>query len=492
MKKVRCAVYTRKSTEEGLEQEFNTLHAQRESAEAYIMSQKSQGWVVLPQLYDDGGFTGGNMDRPALARLLSDIDAGEVDCVVVYKVDRLSRSLLDFSRILERFEKKGVSFVSVTQQFNSTTSMGKLTLNILLSFAQFEREVISERTRDKIAMARKRGKYTGGRPVLGYDIENTRLIINPSEAETVKLIYDIYLNSRGLVDTIKQLDQREISNKSWITKRGKLAGGAVFNKNSLQSLLTNPLYIGKVGYKDKLYDGEHQPIIEAYVFEEVKKRLKDKHSNQFHSPNKNGGLLKGLIRCGHCNCSMSHTFTKKGNRRYRYYVCRRAQSHGWQVCPRPSLPAEQVESFVVEQLKAIGFDETMTESIALDISNKIKNDISAEKKKAALLKKEINRLKCKLGEGDDISHLAEKINHSRKLLEESVSRSDKLGRLSITGEDIRQALNGFDSLWDTLDDEQRWRMLSLVIDRVEFQADSGNLDIVFHPEGIKQVSQEGK
>jgi len=193
---IRCAIYTRKSTEEGLEQDFNSLDAQRDSAESYIASQKSQGWQCLSDHYDDGGFTGGNMERPALCRLLADIDTGKIDCVVVYKVDRLSRSLMDFAKILERFEAKGVSFVSVTQQFNTTTSMGRLTLNILLSFAQFEREVISERTRDKIAMARKRGKYTGGRPVLGYSISETgsKLVVNETEAAQVKAIFNSTLN----------------------------------------------------------------------------------------------------------------------------------------------------------------------------------------------------------------------------------------------------------------------------------------------------------
>jgi len=218
-KTIRCAIYTRKSTEEGLEQEFNSLDAQRESAEAYITSQKGQGWTCLPNQYNDGGYSGGNMDRPAIGQLMADIDAGIIDCVVVYKVDRLSRSLMDFARILERFEIKGVSFVSVTQQFNTTTSMGRLTLNILLSFAQFEREVISERTRDKIAMARKRGKYTGGRPVLGYDVsaEVGKLVVNPIEAERVRTIFDMYLRLDGVLPVVDELRRFGWTTKTWIT-----------------------------------------------------------------------------------------------------------------------------------------------------------------------------------------------------------------------------------------------------------------------------------
>ena len=227
MPTVRCAVYTRKSTEEGLEQEFNSLDAQRESAEAYIASQKGEGWQCLPGHYDDGGYTGGNMERPALKRLLADINDGKVDCIVVYKVDRLSRSLLDFVKIMETLEKHKVSFVSVTQQFNTTSSMGRLTLNILLSFAQFEREIISERTRDKVHAARRKGKWTGGRPVLGYDVDpkGGKLIVNADEAARVRAIFELYLEHQSLAATVKELDARGSRNKFWITKDGKQAGG---------------------------------------------------------------------------------------------------------------------------------------------------------------------------------------------------------------------------------------------------------------------------
>jgi len=247
---IRCAIYTRKSTEEGLEQEFNSLDAQREAGEAYIASQKSEGWVCLPDRYDDGGFTGGNMDRPALKRLLADIEAGRIDCVVVYKVDRLSRSLLDFARIMETFEKHGVSFVSVTQQFNTSTSMGRLMLNVLLSFAQFEREIISERTRDKIAAARRKGKWSGGKPLLGYDLirspGGSRLVVNEQEAEQVREIFRLYLQHERLAPVLRELDRRGWRTKRWITHRGHPCGGQPFNRVTLYRLLTNVAYLGKV------------------------------------------------------------------------------------------------------------------------------------------------------------------------------------------------------------------------------------------------------
>jgi len=225
---VRCAIYTRKSTEEGLEQEFNSLDAQREAGEAYIASQKAEGWVCLPERYDDGGFTGANIERPAVKRLLADIEAGRVDCVLVYKVDRLSRSLLDFARMMETFDRYKVSFVSVTQHFNTTQSMGRLTLNILLSFAQFEREIISERTRDKIAAARRKGKWSGGKPMLGYDLEGgpgaSKLVVNEAEAEQVRTIYALYLEKQSLIQLARELAKRGWTTKQWTTRRYLPAG----------------------------------------------------------------------------------------------------------------------------------------------------------------------------------------------------------------------------------------------------------------------------
>ncbi|UUO05327.1 recombinase family protein [Blastopirellula sp. J2-11] len=266
---IRCAIYTRKSTEEGLEQEFNTLDAQREAGEAYIQSQRHENWVCLPDRYDDGGFTGANMDRPALRRLLADIESGKVNCVVVYKVDRLSRSLLDFTRIIETFDRNKVSFVSVTQAFNTASSMGRLVLNVLLSFAQFEREMISERTRDKIAAARRKGKWSGGMPVLGYNVEQTKLILDDAEARRVREIFEMYLERQSLLDVAKELENRCWRTKRWTTKKDTERGGRRFDKGSLYNLLTNVVYIGKVRYKTEVYEGEHEAIIDPETFAKV-------------------------------------------------------------------------------------------------------------------------------------------------------------------------------------------------------------------------------
>jgi site-specific DNA recombinase len=271
---IRCAIYTRKSTEEGLEQEFNSLDAQRDAGESYIKSQQHEGWICLPDHYDDGGFTGANMERPALRRLLVDIDAGKVDCVVVYKVDRLSRSLLDFARIMEAFDRRKVSFVSVTQAFNTATSMGRLILNVLLSFAQFEREMISERTRDKIAAARRKGKWSGGMPILGYTVVQTKLVVDDAEAQRVREIFQLYLERQSLLDVVKELHKRGWRTKSWRTKKGTARGGREFNKKSLYDLLTNVAYIGKIRYKDEVHEGEQHPIVDERVFAETQTLLK--------------------------------------------------------------------------------------------------------------------------------------------------------------------------------------------------------------------------
>ena len=295
---VRCAIYTRKSSEQGLEQEFNSLHAQRESGEAYVASMKHEGWVALPDQYNDGGFTGGNTDRPGCQRLMADIEAGKVDCVVVYKVDRLSRSLLDFARMMAVFEKHRVSFVSVTQQFNTTQSMGRLTLNILLSFAQFEREIISERTRDKIAASKRKGKWFGGKPILGYDLApqpagGSKLVVNAAEAELVREVYHLYLEHRSLTKVAQILNARGSTSKRWTTRKGMAVGGRVWDKHRLINLLTNPAYVGKVKHKKELFAGEHAAIVDERLWQQVFQTIKHNgRTGGMHVRNQHGALLK--------------------------------------------------------------------------------------------------------------------------------------------------------------------------------------------------------
>jgi site-specific DNA recombinase len=354
VKPVRCAIYTRKSTEEGLDQEFSSLDAQRESAQAYIKSQASQGWTCLKTPYNDGGFTGGNMDRPALRRLLADIQAGAVDCVVVYKVDRLSRSLLDFARMMETFEQHQVAFVSVTQQFNTAHSMGRLMLNVLLSFAQFEREIISERTRDKIAAARRKGKWSGGLPLLGYDVDlqGFKLVVNAGEAEQVQAIFALYLECGGLLATVQELAKRGWKNKCWQTRKGHFRGGLPFTKGSLHHLLTNVVYRGQIKYKKEVHAGEQEAIVDPMVWQQVQERLsRHKRSRERLASE---ALLKGLLYCRPCGTAMTPTYaSKNGGRRYGYYVCTNALQRGRTRCPSRSLPQAVIEQWVLERLQQV-------------------------------------------------------------------------------------------------------------------------------------------
>ena len=368
-KAIRCAVYTRKSTEEGLEQEFNSLDAQRESGEAYIRSQVGEGWTLLPGRYDDGGFTGGNMDRPALKRLMADIAAGKLDVVVVYKVDRLSRSLLDFARMMQSFEDHRVSFVSVTQQFNTASSMGRLVLNVLLSFAQFEREIISERTRDKMSAARRKGKWIGGHPVLGYDIDSKggRIIVNPAEAEQVRTLFGLYMAKGSTLPVLQETQKVGLLSKQWTTEDGKVRGGKPFTRGSLHATLTNVLYTGMVDHKGVLYAGEHERIIDQNTWDKVHETLRRNGSDKGATVrNKLGALLRGLLFCVPCRTPMMHTYTMRKSKRYRYYVCYKAQQQGWQNCETKSVSAQSIETAVLDSIRRIGTDPRLAEAVAAE------------------------------------------------------------------------------------------------------------------------------
>jgi site-specific DNA recombinase len=351
---VRCAIYTRKSTEEGLDQDFNSLHAQREAAEAYIVSQKHLGWILVPTHYDDGGFTGANLDRPALQQLLEDIDARRVEIIVVYKVDRLSRSLLDFARLVDRFDQHSVSFVSVTQQFNTTSSLGRLTLNILLSFAQFEREIIGERTRDKMSAARRKGKWVGGMPVLGYDIVagGGRLIVNDKESRRVRDIFALFAEHQSLSTVVAELARRRWKTKSWISENGRAHAGRDFGKASLRRLLTNAIYAGKVEHRGAIYPGEQPSIVEPAMWQQVNSELRaGRRTGTAATRVPQNALLAGLLICKSCQRPMIPTYTAKPGRRYRYYVCRSARQNGWNSCPTKSVPARMIEDSVLDQLR---------------------------------------------------------------------------------------------------------------------------------------------
>jgi DNA invertase Pin-like site-specific DNA recombinase len=351
-KPLRCAIYTRKSTEHGLELEFNSLDAQRDACEAYIKSQASQGWKALPQHYDDPAYSGGNLDRPALKKLLVDIEAGRIDVVVVYKIDRLTRSLADFAKLVEAFDVRSISFVAVTQQFNTTTSMGRLTLNVLLSFAQFERELSSERVRDKIAASKRKGKWTGGTVPLGYDGKDKKLVVNKIEAETVRIIFNLYLELESFSKLVAELDRRGIVTKQRNTKVAKYNGGIPFTYGPLAYFLKNRVYVGEVHHGGKWFEGEHEAIIDRATFDRVQKLLATKSNGQKAKRSKSGALLLGKLYDDRGNL-MSPSFSSKNGVRYRFYVSS-ALLRGRKATAGSvgRVPAAEIENAVLAALKA--------------------------------------------------------------------------------------------------------------------------------------------
>jgi site-specific DNA recombinase len=505
---VRCAIYTRKSTEEGLEQEFNSLDAQRESAEAFIRSQAHEGWTWLPQRYDDGGFTGGNMERPALQRLLTDIQAGKVDCVVSYKVDRLSRSLLDFAKMMETFEQHDVSFVSVTQQFNTATSMGRLVLNVLLSFAQFEREIIAERTRDKMAATRRKGKWSGGMPVLGYDLDprGRRLHINEEEATRVRAIFALYLEHQALLPVVQELARRGWVGKCWQTRHGRQRGGRPFTKTSLYRLLTNVLYTGQVRYKDEIHDGEQPALIDADSFGRVQALLRS-HSPEVGPPSlqRFTALLRGLLRCVCCDCAMTpaHT-TRKGGLRYRYYTCVHAQKSGWQNCPTKSIPAQPIEQLVMEQIQRLGRDPAVLEQLLTTVRQQDDVRVAQWEGERVGLERdllrgqsEVRKLLAEVGAGTSSNGAVTRLAELQARLAQVEQRLARLRGQMATLQQERldeaaaaQALSGLAPAWEALSPDEQARVVRLLVSRVDYDGKQGKASITFQPLGLKTLAGE--
>lgn len=440
--RVRCAIYTRKSTDEGLDQDFNTLDAQREAGESFIDSQRHEGWSALATHYDDGGFTGANMERPGLKKLLADIAAGLIDCVVVYKLDRLTRSIRDFFKIIEILEQHSVTFVSVTQQFNTTNSFGRLALNILLSFAEFERETISERTRDKMRAARRKGKFTGGNIVLGYDVAPTggSLVVNAGEAERVRAIFTLYLELGSLIPVLDVLDERVWRMKEWTTREGHRRGGARFTKTTLYNLLTNVVYTARVKFDGKLYAGEHERIVDDGSFNRVQEQLKRAGRGGERRRNKHGALLKGLLRCASCGAGMTHTYVKKKHVLYRYYVCNTAHQRGYHCCKTRSVPAPLLESAVVDKIRGVAQNSEVFSDVLRRVEEQRRNS------------------------GDPaITDPAE----------------------------LQDALQKFDPLWEQLTIEEQERFIRTLVSEVRYDGSTEMVTIGFRSEGVKQMCEAG-
>ena len=354
-RRMRCAVYTRKSSEEGLDQEYNSIDAQRDAGHAYIASQRAEGWIPVADDYDDPAFSGGNMERPGLKRLMADIEAGKIDVVVIYKIDRLTRSLADFSKMVEVFERQGVSFVSVTQQFNTTTSMGRLMLNVLLSFAQFEREVTGERIRDKIAASKRKGMWMGGVPPLGYDVENRRLVPNPQEAKLIRQIFTRFVELGSSTKLVKELKLDGVTSKAWTTQDGKVREGKPIDKGLVYKLLGNRTYLGELRHKEQWYQAEHLPIVDQPVWDSVHAILATNGRSRANATRATTPfLLKGIV-FGHDGRALTpwHSTKKTTGKRYRYYLPMRDLKEHAGASGLPRMPAAELESAVLDQLRNI-------------------------------------------------------------------------------------------------------------------------------------------
>jgi DNA invertase Pin-like site-specific DNA recombinase len=440
-KRLRCALYTRKSTEEGLDQDYNSLEAQRDACEAYVKSQSGEGWTVVTKRYDDGGVSGATMERPALQRLLADIDARQVDAVVVYKVDRLTRSLSDFAKIVELFDRHAVSFVSVTQQFNTTSSMGRLTLNMLLSFAQFEREVTAERIRDKIAASKKKGLWMGGPPPLGYDVKDRKLVVNRSEARTVHTLFRLY-QELGTVRHLKEVaDRRGITTKRRRQRNGTKTGGKPFTPGNLYQMLSNPLYIGRIPHKGDTYPGQHTAIIDQKTWDAVQQqRGRNTVQRQRATNARSPSLLTGLVydETGDRLCP---THASKKGKRYRYYISKRLmhgthpEDDGWR------LPAAMFENTVLESIQNLLRDQQRLID-ALRITDQRPVDLIRLERQA---RQAVDDLK-----GGDVARRNDILQTSVRRIDLAASsmtiRLDRHGLAKTLGIDTARLANGLDDV----------------------------------------------
>jgi len=354
-RRIRCAVYTRKSSEEGLDQEYNSIDAQRDAGHAYVASQRAEGWIPVADDYDDPAFSGGNMERPGLKRLMTDIEAGKIDVIVIYKIDRLTRSLADFSKMVEVFDRQGVSFVSVTQQFNTTTSMGRLMLNVLLSFAQFEREVTGERIRDKIAASKRKGMWMGGVPPLGYDVEKRRLVPNPQEAKLIHHIFTRFIELGSSTKLVKELRLDGVTSKAWTTQDGKVRNGKPIDKGLVYKLLGNRTYLGELRHKEQWYKAAHLPIVDQASWDSVHAILATNGRSRGNATRATTPfLLKGIV-FDHDGRALTpwHSTKKTTGKRYRYYLPMRDIKEHAGACGLPRMPAAELESAVLDQLRNI-------------------------------------------------------------------------------------------------------------------------------------------
>lgn len=505
--KKRCAIYTRKSKEDEHKQEFGSLEAQREAGEAYIQSQRNAGWEASPIHYDDDGFTGANTDRPALQRLLSDIEHGRVDVVVVYKIDRLSRSLLDFARLIALLEGHHVSLAAVTQEFNTSTSIGRLVLNMLLSFAQFEREMIAERTRDKMRAARKRGKWIGGMIPLGYDVRDKKLVVNDDEAAQVSALFRMYDEEHSILKVVEGANDLGWRTKVWKTRRGHVRGGKLWTKSLMGRLLQNRTYRGKVTVDGELRAGEHEAIVDDETFARVGTQLAaGRNGRDRIARNLHGFLLRGLVRCKACGTAMVSSTGRSRGKDYRYYTCLSVRQRGTSACRVRSVAAGALEQFVVDRIRELARKPNVIVDTMAAIRALNEADMPALEAERRRLEHEQGQVKAELRAL--VPRLAEVTGAAATVVTERLGQLDersgqieaRLVQLTASAQSARdnaiepahvsEALTVFDQVWDALKINERIRIVGLVVERVEFDGIGDKISVSYSPTGMALLHDE--
>ncbi len=496
------AIYTRKSTDENLGGDFTSLDSQREYCEAFIKSREAEGWRVFPVEYNDPGFTGGNMDRPGLKHLLSDARQGKFQAVLTYKYDRLSRNTKDFLHVLDIFDKHSIVYVSVTQPIDTGSSVGRLMRSILVDFSQFERELISERTRDKRAAMARKGKWAGGPPVLGYDadVETKKLVINAAEAKQVRLLYETYLQTKSLSKAAILLNKQGYRMKKWTTRKGNVHGGRRFNKGSLDYVLRNPVYIGKISHKGDVHEGEHKGVVDPSIFERVGRMLAANGAKNT-SPNqdKHNFLLRGLVRCGACGHAMTPNFAYSKGRKYFYYKCVSVGKLDKSACPTKSAPARELERLVLDRIAFLGKQKQVVDEVVERARKMTGKELPAKQKERVRLIAEIGRQEAEVGNITNIlaaqgpaapqyralmDKLGE-VQERREALEKQVQRLDcevvELESRQIDAEIIRRNLESFSGFYTKLTPPQQKELLALLVGEVVYDTQKSKMKLTLRP-----------
>ncbi len=487
---IPVAIYTRKSTDAKTEQDVHSLSVQRASAEAFVKSREHLGWKALKEHFDDNNVSGATLERPALERLRQKVIAGEVKVIAINRLDRISRSLSQFIELSEFLQSHGVSIVSVTQNFNTGDSMGKLMLHILMSFSEFERSLIRDRVTERMHAARKKGRFIGGRPVLGYNIapQGRELEVDEIEALRVKEIFELYLEIGSVKATVLELNERGWQTKRWVTKSGKVTGGSSFTQNGLHTMLTNKLYIGKVSLKGEVFDGQHEAILDEELFRQVQERLKE---NSVHQGNRkrncHHALLKGLLYCSSCDEPFIHNYTKKKSRTYFYYTCKKRRDIGSHACPCLSLSAGEIESLVVEQLFAIGADPDLQAQVYSQLCMASQERVGEQQQQLEAAQRSLAKLENEIYKSVEfdaplslVRHLESKRDEAQKLIAKLTQDKAKVPTKKV----VFSGLRNLRALWPKFTNPEKCQFARSLVKRVDYSHEDGKVTLHFNVLGF--------